>query len=152
MENMINSTPPISKTQGFLRIILILLCIVSFFSGIVFSLMFVIYNHNIDFKIGIALISISFITFLLLGGFNFFIKKLEEYQVIKITTQIIGIEQIIVNRSSFSVQQRIFNIIKYKFEWITISENLTEKEAIANVNNKFIKLEGPVTEVIYKKP
>ena len=144
---MENNTPPISKTAGFLRILFLLLCFVSFAYGLVLILI-----PTINVFVCIAVIIGSLVSYLLVDGMNFLIKELKEYQVIKVTTQSEGIDSVITDNVSFSVQQRIFNIRTYEFEWDTIEVSLTEKEARTIVDNKFVKLKEPVIEVVYKKP
>lgn len=149
---MENNTPPISKAKAFLRIVIVsLMCTVALFGIYSLVLPMEFLGESKNFVTAAALI-IPLTFYMLIGGPHFLQIELNEYQVIKITTQEIGIEHAITDKISFSVQKRIFNIRTYKFGWETCDIDLKEEEAKTIVDNKFIELKAPVTEVIYKKP
>lgn len=142
---MENNTPPISKLNGFARMVLLSICLTSFLGGI----FLLPTKYNVVYSILLSIVPIMI--FIILNLNDFFKINLKEFQVIKLT-QDIFIGNSIIENISFSVQKRTFNVYKYEFQWIDIVTNLKLEDAISYVDDKLKRVTSPVTEVVYKKP
>jgi len=147
---MENNTPPISKAQRALRLIIFSLILITPPVGI-----FLFLNSGspaVSFaSIGLAAVAGIFLAFTCNADYYFRIELLE-YRVLKITTQSVGLDSVITNEITFVVQQKTYGVIRNEFNWITIETELTEEESIRIVDNKFVTLSEPVEEEIYRKP
>jgi hypothetical protein len=147
---MENNTPPISKAQRALRLIVFTLILLVPPVGI--FLFLTSGSPAVSFaSIGLAAVAGIFLAFACNTDYYFRIEFLE-YRVVKIKTQSIGLQSVMTEKISFNVQQKTYGVIRNEFNWITIETELTEEEAIRIVDNKFVTLSEPVEEEIYRKP